>query len=66
MSSLATHINKWNKMTVLSIESEISEKGPTVGIDYLFNERFNYQIIDTDYEGFLIAYVCTEINDEEF
>ena len=63
--SYMTQINKWGKLTLLSIESEISETGPARGTDFLFNQKYSYYLADTDYSSYLIAYMCEEIDEEE-
>ena len=63
---MVTHLNKWKKLTFIQIESEISETGPAVGSDYMFNQKYDYVIADTDYKTYMLSYLCYNLGVSDF
>ena len=58
MRSVSTQINQWGKLTKMQIDSEISEEGPALGADHFLNLKFRYNIVDVDYDKYMVAYFC--------
>ena len=65
LESMVTHWNKWKKMTFMQIESEINETGPAIGSDFLFNQKYDYIIADTDYDTYLVGYLCHNLDSSD-
>ena len=59
LNSFAVQMDSEGRASGIRVTSEIEKDGS--GKDYFFGKVYPYQIIHTDYQNYLIAYMCQEM-----